>query len=92
MSTGDRPPAGRFRVGVQLQPQHTSAEQLRAAWEGFDALEADGVRVASLWTWDHFFPLHGDPAGEHFEGWTTLAAMAATTRSAIVPKGKPYSS
>jgi probable F420-dependent oxidoreductase len=74
----------RFRVGAQLRPQHTAMAALREAWQQLDALEVDGVRVASLWTWDHFFPLYGEPDGPHFEGWTTLAAMAATTRSATV--------
>jgi probable F420-dependent oxidoreductase len=76
--------SGRFRVGVQLRPQHTTMAELRAAWEGFDALQVDGLGIASLWTWDHFFPLSGDPEGSHFEGWTTLAAMAAGTSSATV--------
>jgi probable F420-dependent oxidoreductase len=84
MSTDQGPATGRFRVGVQLHPQHATMAELRAAWEAFDALEADGLRVASLWTWDHFYPLTGDPEGPHFEGWTTLAAMAATTSSATV--------
>ena len=63
-----------FRVGVQLQPQHTSMADLRAAWEAADAMGVD-----SIWTWDHFYPLYGDGDGTHFEGWSILAAMAATT-------------
>jgi NAD(P)-dependent dehydrogenase (short-subunit alcohol dehydrogenase family) len=27
----------------------------------------------SIWTWDHFYPLYGDPDAMHFEGWTVLA-------------------
>ena len=38
--------------------------------------------VDSIWTWDHFFPLYGDPDAEHFEGWTLLSAMAADTSRA----------
>lgn len=64
----------RFKVGVQLRPQGTSTDVMRAAWEGLDALGVD-----SVWTWDHFYPLYGDPEATHFEGWTLLAAMAATT-------------
>src|SRR5690606_18452725 len=35
--------------------------------------------VDSVWTWDHFFPLYGDPDATHFECYTLLAAMAAVT-------------
>ena len=68
---------GSFRVGVQLQPQHTTMADLRAAWEAADAMGVD-----SIWTWDHFYPLYGDGDGTHFEGWSILAAMAATTTNA----------
>jgi probable F420-dependent oxidoreductase len=67
----------KFRVGVQLQPQATSVEDLRAAWQAADALGVD-----SIWTWDHFFPLYGDPSATHFEGWSLLAAMAVDTSRA----------
>jgi probable F420-dependent oxidoreductase len=67
----------RFKVGVQLHPQATTVEQLRAAWNTADALEVD-----SIWLWDHFFPLYGDPNAPHFEAYTLLAAMAAETRHA----------
>jgi probable F420-dependent oxidoreductase len=50
---------------------------LRAAWRAVDQLGAD-----SIWTWDHFFPIDGDPAGHHFEAWSLLAAMAVETTSA----------
>jgi probable F420-dependent oxidoreductase len=67
----------RFKVGVQLHPQATTVEQLRAAWNAADALGVD-----SIWLWDHFFPLYGDPDAAHFEAYTLLAAMAADTRHA----------
>ena len=57
----------RFRVGVQLHPQHTSIDDLRAAWE-----TADRLGVDSIWTWDHFYPLYGEPDGAHFEGMSLL--------------------
>ncbi len=69
----------RFKVGVQLHPQHTSVDDLRAAWR-----EADRLGVDSIWTWDHFFPLYGDPDGAHFEGWSLLAAMAVDTEQAQI--------
>ena len=67
----------RFKVGVQLHPQHCSIDELRHAWEAADALGVD-----SIFTWDHFYPLYGDKDGPHFEGWSLLAAMAVTTRQA----------
>jgi len=69
----------RFKVGVQLQPQHTTMADLREAWRAADAMGVD-----SIWTWDHFFALYGDAEGSHFEGWTTLATMAADTTNASV--------
>jgi probable F420-dependent oxidoreductase len=36
----------------------------------------------SIWVWDHFYPLYGDPDAAHFEAWTLLAAMATDTRTA----------
>ena len=69
----------RFSVGVQLQPQHTTMADLREAWRAADAMGVD-----SIWTWDHFYPLYGEPDGTHFEGWVTLATMAADTERARV--------
>jgi probable F420-dependent oxidoreductase len=63
-----------FRVGVQLQPQHADYADLRRA---VTAAEEAGVDV--IFTWDHFFPLGGDPNGKHFECWTMLAAWAEQT-------------
>lgn len=52
---------------------------MRDAWK-----RADDLGVDSLWTWDHFYPLFGDPNAEHFECYTLLAAMAADTTHATV--------
>ena len=67
----------RFKVGVQLHPQHTPIADLREAWQAADALGVD-----SIWTWDHFYPLFGPGDGEHYEGWSLLAAMAVDTTNA----------
>jgi probable F420-dependent oxidoreductase len=67
----------RFRVGVQLHPQATTVDEMRAAWRAADALGVD-----SIWTWDHFYPLYGDPDAAHFEAWSLLAAMAVDTEQA----------
>jgi probable F420-dependent oxidoreductase len=69
----------RFKVGIQLWPQHTSTQALREAWQAADELGVD-----SIWTWDHFYPLTGAPDGTHFEGWTLLSAMAADTANAMI--------
>ena len=44
------------KVGVQLHPQATSVSALREAWKAADAMGVD-----SIWVWDHFYPLYGDP-------------------------------
>ena len=66
-----------LRVGVQLHPQATTVADLRAAWAGADEMGAD-----SIWLWDHFYPLYGDPDAAHFEAWTLMAAMASETQNA----------
>jgi probable F420-dependent oxidoreductase len=63
-----------MKIGVQLHPQATSINEMRQAWRAADALGVD-----SIWTWDHFYPLYGEPNAEHFECYTLLAAMAADT-------------
>src|SRR5450756_559725 len=40
---------------------------------------ADRLGFDTLWTWDHLYPIVGDPHGPIFEGWLTIAAWAATT-------------
>lgn len=67
----------RFKVGVQLHPQVATVDELRAAWRAADALEVD-----SIWIWDHFFPLYGNPDANHYEAYTLLAAMAVETTHA----------
>lgn len=67
------------KVGVQIQPQGTSLAEMRTAWRAADEMGAD-----SIWIWDHFFPLFGDPDAAHFEAWTLIATMAADTSSAML--------
>jgi probable F420-dependent oxidoreductase len=68
-------PANRpVRIGIQIQPQHAEWAQIRD-----QALMADDIGVDIAFTWDHFFPLHGEPEGKTFECWTMLAAFAEAT-------------
>ncbi|MFM7262784.1 MAG: LLM class F420-dependent oxidoreductase [Acidimicrobiales bacterium] len=66
-----------MKIGVQLHPHATSLAEMRAAWKAADAMGVD-----SIFTWDHFYPLYGDPDAAHFECYTLLAAMAADTSHA----------
>ncbi|MDQ6880041.1 MAG: LLM class F420-dependent oxidoreductase [Candidatus Dormibacteraeota bacterium] len=66
----------RFKVGVTIHPQQCTIHELRDAW-----LRADELGVDSIWFWDHFFPLYGNPDGNQFECWSLLAAAAIETRA-----------
>ncbi len=68
-----------MKFGVQIHPQATTVEDMRAAWRAADELGVD-----SIWVWDHFYPLYGDSDAAHFEGYTLLAAMAAETSRARI--------
>jgi len=63
-----------IRIGAQIQPQHSGYGKMRDTW-----LRLEDLGVDTLFNWDHFFPLDGDPDGMHFECWTTLAAMGEVT-------------
>jgi probable F420-dependent oxidoreductase len=65
-----------FKVGVTIHPQQCTIQELRDAWRRVDDLGVD-----SIWFWDHFFPLYGNPNGNHFECWSLLAACALDTRA-----------
>jgi len=64
-----------FKVGVTIHPQQCTIGELRDAWRRADALGVD-----SIWFWDHFYPLYGNPNGNHFECWSLLAAVAMDTK------------
>ncbi len=68
-----------IRIGLQLQPQHATIDAMRRAWR-----EADEIGADTIFTWDHFYPLRGDPDGLHHEGLTSLAAMAENTERAQI--------
>ncbi|MBO0767215.1 MAG: LLM class F420-dependent oxidoreductase [Solirubrobacterales bacterium] len=68
-----------IRVGVQIQPQHADYQQMVKAWREAEELGAD-----TIYTWDHFYPLYGDPDGKHWEGLTALTALASATTKAKI--------
>ena len=65
-----------IQVGVLLWSQSTD-------WPAFEraARRVDELGYAHLWTWDHLLPIFGAPAQPILEGWTTLGALAAVTRT-----------
>jgi F420-dependent oxidoreductase-like protein len=67
--------APKLKVGVLAWNQNTDWPALRDAGVLVDELGFD-----SLWTWDHLYPIVGDPHGPMFEGYMTLAAWAALTK------------
>jgi probable F420-dependent oxidoreductase len=72
-TTTDAVPAT-IKVSAQIMPQQTDYRSLRATWQRLARAGVD-----TLFTWDHFFPLQGDPHGPSFECWSVLAAMAEVT-------------
>lgn len=82
----------KIRVGVQIVPQHTTWEEYEKAIQAVDSRGFD-----TLFTWDHFYPLYGQPGdpmhppgapaldlphlGDHFECYTLLSAMAVLTKN-----------
>jgi F420-dependent oxidoreductase-like protein len=68
------PEARRLRFGIQTPNQHVTWDELLATWK-----EAEALGFDSAWVYDHFIPIFGDQDGPCLEGWTALAALAAST-------------
>ena len=66
-----------LKTGILLWSQGaTWSEQLEAAQR------VDRLGYDHLWTWDHLYAIFGDPYQPIFEGWSSLAAWAASTEHA----------
>jgi len=52
---------------------------MRRCWQEAETLGAD-----TIYTWDHFYPLSGDPEGLHFEALASLASLAEVTSRARI--------
>ncbi|MFV2062937.1 MAG: LLM class flavin-dependent oxidoreductase [Chloroflexota bacterium] len=65
-----------IKVGVLVWNQYTDWPSMRAV-----ATRADQLGYDSLWTWDHLYPILGDPDGPFLEGYTVLAGWSQLTTS-----------
>ncbi|HEV2006347.1 MAG TPA: LLM class flavin-dependent oxidoreductase, partial [Candidatus Limnocylindrales bacterium] len=63
-----------MRFGAAFWMQQTDWPSLRDA-----CLAAEAAGFESLWLDDHLLSDEGDSRGAKFEGWTSLAALAALT-------------
>ena len=63
-----------MKLGALVWPQYTDWDSLQETGALVDRLGYD-----SLWTWDHVYPIVGDPDGPIFEGYMTLAGWAHDT-------------
>ncbi len=69
----------KVKLGVNCWNQYTDWPSLLAAGQRADSLGYD-----SLWTWDHLYPIIGDPHGPFYEGWLTITAWAMSTQRITV--------
>jgi len=64
-----------MRFAIKTRPEHTTWARIREVWIAADEFDV----FESVWNWDHFYPLTGDPAGSNLEAWSMLAALAEAT-------------
>jgi alkanesulfonate monooxygenase SsuD/methylene tetrahydromethanopterin reductase-like flavin-dependent oxidoreductase (luciferase family) len=76
------------KLGALCWNQYTDWPSLLEA-----GIRADRLGYSSLWTWDHLYPIVGDPHGPNYEGWLTITAWAARTehvRIGLMVGANPY--
>lgn len=79
----------RLSFGIKTAPQHTTYPAMLAIWQAADAIPV----FEHAWLFDHFNPIAGSLDGPCYEGWTTLAALAAQTqriRLGLMVTGNTY--
>jgi alkanesulfonate monooxygenase SsuD/methylene tetrahydromethanopterin reductase-like flavin-dependent oxidoreductase (luciferase family) len=77
-----------IKIGALCWNQYTEWSVLLEA-----GIRADRLGYDTLWTWDHLYPIVGDPHGPNFEGWLTITAWAARTervRVGLMVGANPY--
>jgi alkanesulfonate monooxygenase SsuD/methylene tetrahydromethanopterin reductase-like flavin-dependent oxidoreductase (luciferase family) len=62
------------KIGALVWNQYTDWPRMREVGRRVDELGYD-----SLWTWDHLYPIIGDPHGPFLEGYLVLAAWSQQT-------------
>ena len=72
-----------MKLGALVWPQYTDWESLVETGTVVDRAGFD-----TLWTWDHLYPIVGDPTGPMFEGYLVLAGWAERTEN--VRLGRTY--
>jgi F420-dependent oxidoreductase-like protein len=71
--------AAPMKIGVLVWNQYTDWPSMRGVGQRADELGYD-----SLWTWDHVYPIIGDPHGPFLEGYLVLAAWSQHTRRSTI--------
>jgi alkanesulfonate monooxygenase SsuD/methylene tetrahydromethanopterin reductase-like flavin-dependent oxidoreductase (luciferase family) len=67
------------RIGVLVWNQYTEWPAMLRTGQRADELGYD-----SLWTWDHLYPIIGDPEGPFLEGYMVMAAWSQHVSSATI--------
>src|SRR3954452_5067328 len=81
--------SGSMRYGFKTAPMNTTWPAMLDVWRAADEHEV----FESAWNFDHFEPIFSDRSGPCLEGWSMLAAMAASTsrlRLGCQVTGMPY--
>jgi alkanesulfonate monooxygenase SsuD/methylene tetrahydromethanopterin reductase-like flavin-dependent oxidoreductase (luciferase family) len=68
-------PGSRVSFGIGTPPSQVGYHVLQRVWREADQIEM----IEHAWLFDHLMPIHGDPDGPTFEGWSLLSALAAQT-------------